>query len=92
MTLCQRRPDPAAPASMRVLARTAVHAFSHGGGILVSILHSPPYLQAVLTLRVGRITRMLDSGAARAHHGGGTVSYAQHAGRIIRPRGLCEWP
>ena len=41
--------DPAAHASMLVLARTAVHATSHGGGILVSILHLLPYLQAVLT-------------------------------------------
>ena len=41
--------DPAAPASMLVLARTAVHATSHGGGIFVSILHLLPYLQAVLT-------------------------------------------
>ncbi len=49
MTLCQRRPDPAAPASMLVLARTTVHAISHDGGIFVSIPHLLPYLQAVLT-------------------------------------------
>ncbi len=49
MTLCQRGPDPAARASMLVLARTAVHATRHGGGIFVSILHLLPYLQAVLT-------------------------------------------
>ena len=39
----------AAHASMLVLVRTTVHATSHGGGILVSILHLLPYLQAVLT-------------------------------------------
>jgi hypothetical protein len=53
--------DPAAHASMLVLARTTVHATSHGGGILVSILHLLPYLQAVLTER-SAVVKMPDSG------------------------------
>jgi hypothetical protein len=54
MTLCQRGPDPAARASMLVLARTAVHATSHGGGIFLSILHLLLYLQALLTCTPSR--------------------------------------
>ena len=70
--------DPAAPASMLVLARTTVHATSHGGGIFVSILHLLPYLQAVLTGCEASTSTALEQASLRTSTGAAEVSRNVH--------------
>jgi hypothetical protein len=70
--------DQAAPASMLVLARTPVHAFSHDGGIFVSILHLPPYLQAVLTGCEASTSTALEQASLRTSPGTAEVSRNVH--------------